>query len=172
VQHNRDGAGRQENEDEGIGKEAKKADSPYFAAAEVSPAGVATSSVSRSRCGTPRTGPASSLLGSCAVSLSLGFYTLVRFRHSDLQQLPRSVQILHLMAHGPMRLNLPLWTRACTHASRRSKKMLWTIFVVLVALWLLGMLTSYTAGGLIHILLVIGLVVLVIRLLQGRRVLG
>ena len=50
--------------------------------------------------------------------------------------------------------------------------MLWTICLVLLILWALGMATSYTAGGLIHILLVIGLVVLVIRLLQGRRVLG
>jgi uncharacterized membrane protein YtjA (UPF0391 family) len=48
--------------------------------------------------------------------------------------------------------------------------MLWTLFVVLLLLWALGMVTSYTAGGLIHILLVIGLVVLVIRLIQGRRV--
>jgi uncharacterized membrane protein YtjA (UPF0391 family) len=50
--------------------------------------------------------------------------------------------------------------------------MLWTICVVLLVLWALGMATSYTAGGLIHILLVIALVVLVIRLFQGRRVLG
>lgn len=50
--------------------------------------------------------------------------------------------------------------------------MLWTIFVILLVLWALGMVTSYTAGGLIHILLVIGLVVLVIRLIQGRRILG
>ena len=50
--------------------------------------------------------------------------------------------------------------------------MLWTICVVLLILWALGMATSYTAGGLIHILLVIGLVVLVIRLFQGRRVIG
>ena len=48
--------------------------------------------------------------------------------------------------------------------------MLWTIFVVLVVLWLLGLVTSYTLGGFVHILLVIALVVLVIRLLQGRRV--
>ena len=47
--------------------------------------------------------------------------------------------------------------------------MLWTIFVVLLVLWALGMATSYTAGGLVHILLVFALVVLVIRLLQGRR---
>jgi hypothetical protein len=50
--------------------------------------------------------------------------------------------------------------------------MLWTLFVVLLVLWALGMVTSYTAGGLIHILLVLGLIVLVIRLIQGRRVIG
>jgi hypothetical protein len=48
--------------------------------------------------------------------------------------------------------------------------MLWTIFVVLLILWLLGLVTSYTLGGFIHIFLVIALVVLVIQLLQGRRV--
>jgi uncharacterized membrane protein YtjA (UPF0391 family) len=47
--------------------------------------------------------------------------------------------------------------------------MLWTICVILLVMWALGMATSYTAGGLIHILLVIGLIVLVIRLIQGRR---
>lgn len=50
--------------------------------------------------------------------------------------------------------------------------MLWTICVILLVLWALGMATSYTAGGLLHILLVIALVVMVIRLIQGRRVLG
>ena len=48
--------------------------------------------------------------------------------------------------------------------------MLWTIFVILLVLWLLGMVSSYTLGGFIHILLVIALVVLVINLIQGRRV--
>jgi hypothetical protein len=47
--------------------------------------------------------------------------------------------------------------------------MLWTIFVILLVLWLLGMVSSYTLGGFIHILLVIALVVLVINLIQGRR---
>jgi Family of unknown function (DUF5670) len=47
--------------------------------------------------------------------------------------------------------------------------MLWTIFVVLLILWLLGLVTSYTLGGFIHIFLVIALVILVIQLLQGRR---
>jgi hypothetical protein len=48
--------------------------------------------------------------------------------------------------------------------------MLWTIFVILLVLWLLGMVTSYTMGGFIHILLVIAIVVILIRLIQGRRV--
>ena len=48
--------------------------------------------------------------------------------------------------------------------------MLETLIVVLVLLWLLGMVSSYTIGGLIHVLLVVALVVLVLRVIQGRRV--
>ncbi len=47
--------------------------------------------------------------------------------------------------------------------------MLWTIFVILLVLWLLGVVSSYTLGGFIHILLVIALVVLLIQLIGGRR---
>ena len=47
--------------------------------------------------------------------------------------------------------------------------MLWTIFVVLLVLWLLGMVSSYTLGGLIHLLLVLALIVLVFNLISGRR---
>jgi hypothetical protein len=47
--------------------------------------------------------------------------------------------------------------------------MLWTIFVVLAVLWLLGLVTSSTMGGFIHILLVLAVVVLLFRLMQGRR---
>ncbi len=47
--------------------------------------------------------------------------------------------------------------------------MLWTIFVILLVLWLLGLVSSYTVGVFIHILLVLALVVLVINLLSGRR---
>jgi hypothetical protein len=47
--------------------------------------------------------------------------------------------------------------------------MLWTIFVVLLVLWLLGLVSSYTLGGFIHILLALALVVLVINLVSGRR---
>ncbi len=47
--------------------------------------------------------------------------------------------------------------------------MLWTIFVILLVLWLLGLITGYTLSGFIHILLVIAVVVLIINLLSGRR---
>ena len=47
--------------------------------------------------------------------------------------------------------------------------MLWTIFVLLLVLWLLGVVSSYTLGGFIHILLVIAVVVLLINLITGRR---
>jgi Family of unknown function (DUF5670) len=46
--------------------------------------------------------------------------------------------------------------------------MLWTIFVILLMLWLLGLVTSYTMGGFIHILLVLAIVVFLIRMIQGR----
>ena len=49
--------------------------------------------------------------------------------------------------------------------------MLWTIFVILLVLWLLGLVSGYTMGGVVHILLVIAIIVLVVRLIQGRRVL-
>ena len=48
--------------------------------------------------------------------------------------------------------------------------MLWTICIVLLVLWALGMATSYTASGLIHILLLIAVVLMIFRLIQGRRV--
>ena len=47
--------------------------------------------------------------------------------------------------------------------------MLWTIAVVLVVLWLLGLVSSYTMGGFIHILLVLAVIVIAINLIQGRR---
>lgn len=48
--------------------------------------------------------------------------------------------------------------------------MLWTLAVILLVLWMLGMVTSYTMSGLIHVLLVIALIVVLIRVLQGRRI--
>jgi len=47
--------------------------------------------------------------------------------------------------------------------------MLWTVFVILMVMWLLGMVSSYTMGGFIHIVLVVALVVAVVQLMQGRR---
>lgn len=47
--------------------------------------------------------------------------------------------------------------------------MLWTIVVILLVLWALGLVTSYTMGGLIHILLVIAIIVILVRVIQGRR---
>jgi hypothetical protein len=49
--------------------------------------------------------------------------------------------------------------------------MLWTIAVILMILWLLGLVSSFTMGGFIHLLLVIAVIIVVIRLIQGRRVL-
>ncbi|MBW4055287.1 MAG: lmo0937 family membrane protein [Proteobacteria bacterium] len=49
--------------------------------------------------------------------------------------------------------------------------MLWTISVILIVLWLLGVVTAYTMGGLIHILLVIAIIVILLRVIQGRKVL-
>lgn len=48
---------------------------------------------------------------------------------------------------------------------------MWTIAIILLVLWALGMVSSYTVGGLIHILLVVAIIVVLIRVIQGRRVL-
>jgi hypothetical protein len=48
--------------------------------------------------------------------------------------------------------------------------MLWTIAVILVILWLLGLVSSYTMGGFIHILLVIAVIVVLVNIIQGRRI--
>ena len=55
--------------------------------------------------------------------------------------------------------------------TERNNPMLWTIFVILLVLWLLGLVSSYTLGGFIHILLVIAIVLLIIQLISGRRAL-
>jgi hypothetical protein len=49
--------------------------------------------------------------------------------------------------------------------------MLWTIALILIILWLLGLVSSYTMGGFIHILLVIAIILVLLRVIQGRRVL-
>jgi Flp pilus assembly protein TadB len=56
-----------------------------------------------------------------------------------------------------------------TAGDKEKRKMLWTIIVILLVLWLLGMITKFTVGGLLHLLLVIALVILIINLITGRR---
>ena len=49
--------------------------------------------------------------------------------------------------------------------------MLWTIAVVLIVLWVLGLVSSYTMGGFIHVLIVIAIIVVLLRIIQGRKIL-
>jgi hypothetical protein len=67
---------------------------------------------------------------------------------------------------------IPLGRRhkRCTVRRRRFLEMLWTIIAILLILWVLGLVTSYTLGGFLHILLVIAVILLIIRLVSGRRV--
>jgi Family of unknown function (DUF5670) len=58
---------------------------------------------------------------------------------------------------------------AHSHSPAWEAGMLWTIFVILLVLWLLGMVSSYTMGGFIHILLIVALAIILIRVIQGRR---
>ena len=53
------------------------------------------------------------------------------------------------------------------HHIRKEMNMLWTIFVILLVLWLLGMVTSYTLGGAVHILLVLAIIVAIVRIARG-----
>jgi len=56
------------------------------------------------------------------------------------------------------------------HIQIEEKKMLETLVVILIVLWLLGMITSYTMGGFIHALLVLAVIVILVRVIQGRKV--
>ena len=55
-------------------------------------------------------------------------------------------------------------------ANRKANNMLWTLAVVLIVLWLLGLVTSTTMGGFVHVLLVIAIVMILVRVIQGRRI--
>jgi hypothetical protein len=61
------------------------------------------------------------------------------------------------------------WHKGGIFATGKEVTMLWTIFGVLLVLWMLGLVSGYTIGGFIHILLVIAVVVVLIRIIQGRR---
>jgi hypothetical protein len=56
-------------------------------------------------------------------------------------------------------------------AQNQGENMLWTVAVILMVLWALGLVTSYTMGGFIHILIAVAAIVVLIRIIQGRRVL-
>jgi len=61
------------------------------------------------------------------------------------------------------------WHKGSTFVTGKEVAMLWTIFGILLVLWMLGLVSGYTIGGFIHILLVIAVVVVLIRIIQGRR---
>lgn len=74
--------------------------------------------------------------------------------------------------HETLRRNCPLgqWLGSnAKHFEERTMDLLWTIAVILIILWLLGLVTSYTLGGFVHILLVLAIIVILIRVIQGRR---
>lgn len=56
-----------------------------------------------------------------------------------------------------------------SHEGKETDLMLWTITIVLVILWILGLVSSYTLGGWIHLLLVLAIIILIFNLLSGRR---
>jgi hypothetical protein len=58
-----------------------------------------------------------------------------------------------------------------TNNARKESDMLWTIAVILLVFWALGLVSSYTLGGFIHLLLILAIIVVLIRVIQGRRVL-
>jgi len=68
---------------------------------------------------------------------------------------------------SPLGARLVFWRLT----ERQEVAMLWTIFVILLVLWLLGVVTSYTLGGFIHVLLVIAVIMAVMQLIQGRKAL-
>ncbi|ABW68121.1 hypothetical protein Dole_2317 [Desulfosudis oleivorans Hxd3] len=59
---------------------------------------------------------------------------------------------------------------AVSQSNRKEDLMLWTVAVILLILWLLGFVSSYTMGGFIHLLLVVAVIVVLVRVIQGRRV--
>jgi Flp pilus assembly protein TadB len=109
-----------------------------------------------------------------------GFHTAWRHRQNDSN---RREQAEKARLSNNLTARLPSWhkrcdfpfigfQRKCTRrwsGHKRRTQMLWTIFVILLILWLVGVVSSYTLGGFVHLLLVIALVVLLINLISGRR---
>jgi hypothetical protein len=75
------------------------------------------------------------------------------------------------LSHDGLRLVFPLQPRKSSPRTPQEKTMLWTITIVLFILWLLGLVSGYTLGGWIHILIVLTVIVLVFNLIAGRRAL-
>lgn len=69
------------------------------------------------------------------------------------------------------RAGLLIYRRKATKCCREERNMLWFIFTILLLLWLLGMVSSYTLGGFLHLLLVVAIAAVLIRVIQGRRAL-
>ena len=84
------------------------------------------------------------------------------------------MQILHqgrfAFLHPTPTMGVSLWPYACFRAWAEVRNVLFTIAVILIVLWALGMVSSYTLGGFLHILLVLAIVVVLIRVIQGRRI--
>ena len=67
-------------------------------------------------------------------------------------------------------MGVNVWSYPCFRKAGETKNMLFTIAVILIVMWALGMVTSYTLGGFLHILLVLAIIVILIRVIQGRRI--
>jgi len=80
------------------------------------------------------------------------------------------VRVLSLQTITPPVLRKPVAVFQPIHPQKGIHTMLMTIAIILLVLWALGLVTSYTMGGLIHILVVVAVVIVLVRLIQGRRV--
>src|SRR5581483_1524133 len=74
----------------------------------------------------------------------------------------------HALARG-VRTDTAKRGAVVTSTTEEANRMLWTIFVILLVLWAIGMVSSYTLGGFIHLLLLVAIAVVLIRIIQGRR---
>ncbi len=83
-------------------------------------------------------------------------------------RLRKTNKLLHQAPDKTGSLGIALGNTFHSHSVKEAN-MLWTIFVVLLVLWALGLVSGYTIGGFIHVLLVIALAVILIRIIQGRR---
>jgi hypothetical protein len=76
--------------------------------------------------------------------------------------------VIYVGSHGVGTIRICLFLTWTNRPFKKEHTMLWTIFVILMIMWLLGLVSGYTIGGYIHILLLIAIVVVLIRIIQGR----